>query len=360
MDRRYLAALAAALIALGVLIAALLDGGNDPAPPPVTKVDGADADRKRDDKLPLSPKAEEVVEDQERLDGPGPAGVPDQAHPDVAPEAKGELRGEDSQPAGVLPEGGGSQGFPGCTTRFVGSYSARTRAVRAIGLHYTAGPNLPGLADMNGLTAYSNRNQVSWHFLIDREGHCYYSVPLAGKAWTIGNLNSQTSNIEVVGRGNEGDYAGTAGMRKLAAVVREIGRQQRIPIRLGATDGNCNITRSGIITHWMGGGCSGGHHDIRPYLIEKVIGQIRATGGPTNVLAKGERKSTSRRCYHRRQARNPKAEGRLTVHVHWARHWIQVIAKQRATLRSLGLTAKRNRKARHRLLGSYATGRACR
>jgi hypothetical protein len=50
---------------------------------------------------------------------------------------------------------------------------------------------------------------------------------------------------------------------------------EHIPLSLGATDGNCNVTRRGIITHWMGGPCSGGHVDIRPYSITGVIGQIR-------------------------------------------------------------------------------------
>lgn len=349
-----------AIALVGVLLVA--DEPSDRPPPVTTKVDGADPDRKRDDKLPLSEKAEEVLEDTEAAEGqPGEEGPTpslhgrvDDAHPDVAPDTSKELRGRDRQPAGVLPQGGASQGFPGCQTRFVGSYSSRGgQTSRAIGLHYTAGPNSPGLADMNGLTAYSNRNQVSWHFLIDREGHCYYSVPLSGKAWTIANLNPQTTNIEVVGRGNEGDYAGP-GMAKLAQVVREIGRRQGIPMQLGAVS-NCNVTRRGIITHWMGGGCSGGHHDIRPYLIQRVIAQIRAGGGPT--LSKAERKSTSRRCYHRRLH----IAGRdQATNLKWARHWIRVIGAQRTTLRRLGLTTKRDRKARHRILGGYATGRACR
>jgi hypothetical protein len=189
----------------------------------------------------------------------------------------GDLRGLDNTPVGQLDAPLASPNWPGCSTRMLPTnYSNRTSHVRAIGLHYTAGANQPGLSDMNGLTAYASspRAGVSWHFLIDAEGHCYYSVPVGKKAWTIGNLNSQTVNIEVIGRGNERAYpAATAGARKLAQVVQRIGRLYRIPMRLGATSG-CSVTRSGIITHWQGGPCSGGHHDIKPYKIDKVVQTI--------------------------------------------------------------------------------------
>jgi hypothetical protein len=111
--------------------------------------------------------------------------------------------------------------------------------------------------------------------LIDAEGHCYFQVPLGKKAWTIGNLNSETVNIEVIGTGKERTYpAGTAGAEKLRSVVRELGRIYSIPLRLGATDGRCNVTRTGIITHWMGGVCSGGHIDIKPFSITRVVADI--------------------------------------------------------------------------------------
>lgn len=332
------AALAAAAIAL-VLLNVLVDDEPTAAPPAATKVDGADRDRKRDDRLKLTPEAERVVESQEALEragGADPTATPERGtrkagpHPDVVPDTTKELRGKDRQPAGVIPEGGGAQGFPGCATRFVGSYSQRGGAtIKAIVLHYTAGPNLPGLADMNGLTAYSNRNQVSWHFLIDREGHCYYSVPLAAKAWTVGNLNPETVNIEVVGRGNEPGYAGEAGMAKLSQVVRELGRRSQIPIALGAVS-NCRVTRRGIVTHWMGGGCSGGHHDIKPYSITGVIGQIKAGGGPSTRLLKVEREVAEKRCYHRAEhvAGRDRAEN-----LKWARHYrARILIPDRRTI----------------------------
>jgi hypothetical protein len=45
------------------------------------------------------------------------------------------------------------------------------------------------------------------------------------------------------------------------------------------------VTRTGIITHWMGGPCSGGHIDIRPYDIVKVIAEIQQLQAPRPVSA---------------------------------------------------------------------------
>ena len=256
-----------AVIAIGGLTSAAVilftDSGEERQPAPVTAVDNADADRQRDNKLPLPEASQELVERAER--------APDSL------DLGGGLRGKDNQPAGVLKGPLAAQEWPGCRTMFVRSHSARTAPVRAIALHYTAGGNLTGWADLIGLTAYSNnvRNGVSWHFGIDREGLCSYNVPLTQKAWTISQLNSQTVNIEGVGRGNEPDYLGGPGVKKLSAVVRGVAARYNIPIRLGAVS-DCRVTRTGIITHWMGGSCSGGHHDIRPYSIEAVVKRIAA------------------------------------------------------------------------------------
>ena len=268
-----LTVLAACIVSLtiAILVAAIM-----PDPPGrgtvIAALDGPDRDTKRDDVVALGPQSTVVFDAASK--------TPERF------DLGGDLRGVDPKPAGVISGPLASQEWPGCRTAFVKAFSARTSTVRAVGLHYTAGGNVPGLADMYGLTAYSNRlaNQVSWHFLIDREGHCFYSVPTNHKAWTISGLNSQTVNIEVIGRGTEPDYAGTAGMRKLAAVVQRIGRVHNIPIRLGATDRQCNVTRRGIITHWMGGACSGGHIDIKPYSIQKVVDAIAKISGKPRRL----------------------------------------------------------------------------
>ena len=257
-----------ALLGVAVIVSAVLVDVQEQrvvSPPPVpnvVQVDGADADEKADDLLRLDPEAKEVVREAREK--------PEQF------DLGGGLRGQDPTRAGVLTGPLAAQEWPGCKTAFVRSFSQRVSSIRAIGLHYTAGAERPGWSDLDGLTAYSNNgaNQVSWHFAIDREGHCTYNVPTRYKAWTIGNLNSQTVNIEVVGTGREPDYAGP-GFRTLSRVVRRIARVHNLPVQFGATDGRCNVTRRGIITHWMGGSCSGGHHDIRPYDIEAIALKIR-------------------------------------------------------------------------------------
>lgn len=239
-----------------------------PTAPASVLVDGPDKNEEPDTRLVLNETAQEVFEDV--ADSPESFDV------------SGGLRGGDSGPVAEHTGPLASPNFPGCTTRILPTnWSNRTASVKAVGLHYTAGGNIPGLSDMNGLTGFASRASagVSWHFLIDAEGNCYYSVPLSKKAWTIGNLNSQTVNIEVIGRGNEPSYpAAPAGAKKLSQVVNRLGRIFNIPMQVGAVS-NCVVTKKGIITHFQGGQCSGGHVDIKPYDFAKVVSAI-ATGSP--------------------------------------------------------------------------------
>jgi peptidoglycan hydrolase-like protein with peptidoglycan-binding domain len=258
------------LAAFGVTIGITISGPGGPTtstaePVATVMIDGPDADTKHDDALPLTESAQDVRE--------AAAAAPEKF------DLGDNLRGHDPAPAGVLEGPLASQEWPGCKTAFVRSFSSR-RGVKpvAFAVHFTAGGNVTGWADVDGLTAYSNNaaNQVSWHFSIDREGHCAFNVPPSYKAWTISALNSQTINVEMVGRGTEPDLGDGAGMARLAQVVGRVHQIYGIPIALGATDGNCHVTRPGIITHWMGGPCSGGHTDIKPYSITGVIAQIAA------------------------------------------------------------------------------------
>jgi hypothetical protein len=263
-----------------------------PAVPVAVAVDGPDPDVKPDTPIILDRGAREVAQKVQET-----------------PEAfdmAGDLRGTDENgPVAVIDGPLATPNFPGCTTRMLPTnWSNRTVSMSQVdgaGMHYTAGFNRPGLSDMNGLTAYASSPAagVSWHFLIDAEGHCYYQVPLGKKAWTFGNVNSQSYNIEVIGRGNESTFpAGSPGKRKLIQVVREANRRLGIPNRLGALS-NCSVTRSGIVTHWMGGACSGGHHDIRPYSIERLVGQIRNGGCNAKCQRKRERDARVRNLRNR-------------------------------------------------------------
>ena len=274
---RQLAALLVALVAiLGVTIVLVDDDGDgrtdriiiEVAVPATVGVDGPDRDVKPDTVLKLDREAREVARNVQRTPG----------RFDMA----GDLRGRDRTPIAEHEGPLATPSFPGCETRILPTnWSNRVSTVKAVGLHYTAGANRPGKSDMNGLTSYASSPAagVSWHFLIDADGNCYYSVPLGKKSWTIGNLNSETVNIEVIGTGREGAYpSATAGQRKLSQVVRRLGKVYGIPMRVGAVS-NCRVTRSGVITHWQGGACSGGHSDIRPYDLARVVAAI-AAGAP--------------------------------------------------------------------------------
>jgi N-acetylmuramoyl-L-alanine amidase/Putative peptidoglycan binding domain len=262
--RRYLAALVAILAALGIAVTATITLDEDGTPVITIRIDGPDSDTRPDDPLVLNEDAQDIREDT----------GDDDTFLDVAEP----MRGFDRARAGVLDGPLAAQEWPGCKTAFVRSFSSR-RGVkpRAVALHYTAGPNHAGWADLDGLTAYSNNvaNQVSWHFGVDREGHCTYNVPVNHKAWTIAALNSETVNLEIVGTGREPDYAGAIGTPTVARIVGRVSKLYGIPLRLGSVS-NCHVTRTGIITHWMGGSCAGGHHDIKPYELVPVIAKLRA------------------------------------------------------------------------------------
>jgi hypothetical protein len=286
-SRHVLKALIAFLIAAAGLVGAIIgESTADPQPrtveapaptgpsgptfqaPAAVPVDTADKGTAPDDVIELGSRAQKIAEDV--------AADPEAYDFAVADELSGTVKG----PVGVVPGPLATAHVPGCTTRFLPTnFSSRVESVEAVGLHYTAGANAPGLADMNGLTAFASSSSagVSWHFLIDAEGHCYYSVPLSMKAWTIGDLNSDTVNIEVIQRGDEPTYpADSPGARKLARVVNYVlDTYQLGEPRVGSVAA-CEVTAGNIITHWQGGVCAGAHGDIRPYEITEVVAAIAA------------------------------------------------------------------------------------
>jgi hypothetical protein len=190
------------------------------------------------------------------------------------------LSGPITSPVAQLQPPFAADSVPGCRTRFLTTnWSARASGIRvgALALHYTAGPDIPNSrADVDGLTAFGNNpsSRVSWALNMDKDGNCDYNVPFRYKAWTIAGLNSATVDIEVAGKG-DAPYLRAGGYRELARIWVDFHRSYPyIPLRLGAVS-NCNMTRTGIITHWMGGPCSGGHVDIKPLDLNAVISTLR-------------------------------------------------------------------------------------
>jgi hypothetical protein len=298
--RAAIAAVCAALAVLFTTLGSLLGGGDTthqvlvpkPIVPAVVATDGADHDTKPDDPVKIGPEAARVTQ----LVASNPAKY------DMEPNVRGKDNTKVAHYDGPL----ATPHWPGCETHFLPTnWSERTSSVRALAEHYTAGLNLPGKADMNGLLAYASLRTagVSWHFLIDAEGHCYYMVPVSKKAWTIGNLNSQTVNIETIGTGREGTFpAAPAGQFKLYVVSRRILKVFGLPAQLGAVNGSCGVTRPGIITHWMGGPCSGGHIDIKPYSIEALAANIAAFSKRGSISKSARAKCTELNTLRRRSA----------------------------------------------------------
>lgn len=282
--QKILAAITAFVLALagyGITVELVDDDRPDqPRKRSVTvRVDGPDQDVKRDDKVVLTPPAQGVAEAYE--DRPRDL---DDDKPGAAP-----LAGEGEQVAvGKIPAPLGADEIDGCRTRFLPTnFSQRSYGQDAViwfGFHFTGGRDIPNSrADVDGLTAYGSRStsRVSWHFNLDKDGNCDYNVPLRLKAWTLGNANSRSINVEVHGSG-EPPYLRPAGYRKMALILRQVRKSYpRIRLRLGSLS-NCGPGTPGLVTHWMGGACSGGHTDIRPHAIAEVVGKLRSlSAGPT-------------------------------------------------------------------------------
>lgn len=279
--RAVIAAIVAVLAGVGVTVV-VVDNGGDHGPTrprgsvsihigPTTKVDNADQDAKPNDVVELSKPAQAVAKDF----------VADRA------DLRGPLRGPGGGPVAKLLPPFAADEIPGCRTRFLRTnWSQRSvppSGVLLFWLHYTGGPDIPGSrADVDGLTAFGNQPSagVSWHLNVDKDGECDYNVPLRYKAWTEAGANSSGISVEVAGTGSA-PYLRAGGVRQLRRILDVVHRRYpRITIRLGGVS-NCRPTSPGIVTHYMGGPCSGGHTDIHPLSLTSVIAQLRAVGRRT-------------------------------------------------------------------------------
>lgn len=299
-----IAALLAAVLAAGVTIAV------EPGPhhrvvihigktatvsavPNVIAVDNADANATPDNTVTVTPKARDVAQTLATGAAAGTNDLKPREKPNLPP-----LSGPITGPVAQLQPPFASDSVPGCRTRFfTTNWSARAAGAtpRAFWLHYTAGPDVPNSrSDVDGLTAFGNNpsSAVSWHFNMDKDGNCDYNVPLRYKAWTEAGGNSTGISIEVAGKG-DAPYLRPGGYRELARIYLEIKRRYNIPLRVGALS-NCSVTRTGIVTHWMGGPCSGGHVDIKPFDLYQVVRIL------SQYVAQAE---CSKRCHRERDLR---------------------------------------------------------
>lgn len=203
---------------------------------------------------------------------------------------------------------------PGCRTRLVGNYSSRGGVTpRVIVAHYTVSPNLAGFADVDGITAYFNRStsQASSHYVIDADGNCNYIVRESDKAWTEAAGNPWGVSIEHVAIGSEGDLANRAGYRKSGRVYDAIARRWNIPLRRGAVGSNGVPTRPGIVQHADGGLPWGGHHDVNPFEVGKLIAAAKRHRKLSHRLER--RKADHKRNHEQRRARCSREQKRASA-----------------------------------------------
>lgn len=297
--RRFLVAVFTLVLAVGLTVT-ITDNGPDhgPGKPRTstqihigkkTLVDNADQDAKPNDVVPLDKTAQKVAKDYaaNKFD------------------LRGNLRGQDQGPVAKLLPPFAADEITGCRTRFLGTnWSYRTvpqDQVILFWLHFSGGPDKPGTrSEVDGLTAYGNQPaaRVSWHFNMDKDGNCDYNVPLRYKAWTEADGNSTGVSIEVAGTGS-GDYLRAGGVKQLRRIIDEVHQAYPgITVRLGGVS-NCQPTRGGIVTHWMGGPCSGGHTDIKPHDLPKVIAELVAANDPLVAARRSHRivhAKISKRC----------------------------------------------------------------
>lgn len=172
-----------------------------------------------------------------------------------------------------LPTAGASAGFIGCRTQFVQNQSSRhgVRPQLQV-LHYTVSHNILGWADVNAIVAFFDRSstQASSNFVIDAEGNCAYIVPIEEKAWTQAAANPYSVSYEVINYGNELQFMTSAGYAKLRSVMEQVSVRTGIPMRAAIVNG-CVPVRSGITDHQSFGYCGGGHHDIGPFPLAKIL-----------------------------------------------------------------------------------------
>lgn len=268
--QKVLGAIAAVLAIIGGTV--IVWDGDGPGPNPAhtvtiprtlplvaAKVDTADPGRQPDALLKATAPAFEevntVTESGLRGEQPSAANVAAQdqaAHDDQLP-----LVTADAAPTST-----------GCLSRFSPNYSSR-RGVspRVITLHETVSGNKPGWDDVNavGVWLSSPRAQASANYILDREGHCLYSVRESDKAWTQAAANPWSISWEIVNSTHEANLIDGKGRAFLVVKLDGISSRWDIPLRVAKVTGDCRVVAAGVTDHQSWGACGGGHVDISPF-----------------------------------------------------------------------------------------------
>ncbi|HWT94964.1 MAG TPA: N-acetylmuramoyl-L-alanine amidase, partial [Solirubrobacteraceae bacterium] len=144
------------------------------------------------------------------------------------------------------------------------------RPLSRIGLgvvHTTEGPNVLGLADVNGLCAWFRSQQLSATWIVDDEGNSAEVVPLGHAPWTQWKWNPWSCSIEFVGYAARlaGQWT-QAQLREGARLMVQCFKAAGVPIRWGAVAGTAagtapRIVTTGVVSHAELGYNGGSHHD---------------------------------------------------------------------------------------------------
>lgn len=159
----------------------------------------------------------------------------------------------------------------GCSSRFSGNYSSRRGvAPDVITLHETVSFDKRGWGDVfaNATFLALPSTKASAHFIIDREGHCLYTVRAFDKAWTQGDGNPWSLSFETVNPATLSprapNYIDGPGRKRLISIIVDLSKDWNIPLRR-ARIVDCRPVRSGLADHNQWGACGGGHVDIFPH-----------------------------------------------------------------------------------------------
>lgn len=139
-------------------------------------------------------------------------------------------------------------------TRNSPNQSARSAAIELIVLHSTESHNRKGHSDLEAIAGlFANSSfDASSHTIVDADGFSARCVPDERKAWTVGNLNSASLNIEQIGFAAQGRPAWRHRKHQLRETARWIAlwsRRHGIPIRKAVLSGSGQVIRAGVTTH---------------------------------------------------------------------------------------------------------------
>jgi len=252
----------------------------------------------------------------------------------------------------------GAQAYS-CPARPVVNQSQLNSRRYGVALHFTVSPpgSINGIHDLFNRPSFGASSNYGFELFNLR---CQQWVPLNRKAWAQGAFNSAYISIEIVTNDrSRASWLSSPALRYgvLAGLVRDLLKETGAPAKLVDPSGCTPL--AGVTDHDRLE-CGNSHWDVGTHFPWDVfMRQVRqgVTSRVAATLSKHERAVAAKRCYHRRQLIAGKNRA---ANLKWARHYIRVIHNLRANLRKLGLTTKHNRKLRHRVLGGYATGKACR